>query len=79
VKEKFTENLDEGPDLSGERAFESHGAPQQTQKFESNSCLRPRFRDLRQIATQFFFTQPILVSTLRAFFVAARRYPQLMA
>jgi hypothetical protein len=32
VKEKFTENLDEGSDLSGERAFESHGAPQQTPK-----------------------------------------------
>jgi hypothetical protein len=30
VKEKYTENLDEGSDLSGERAFESHGAPQQT-------------------------------------------------
>jgi hypothetical protein len=37
VKEKFTENLDEGSDLSGERAFESHGAPQQSQKFESGS------------------------------------------
>jgi hypothetical protein len=32
VKEKFTENLDEGSDLSGERAFESHGAPQQGAK-----------------------------------------------
>jgi hypothetical protein len=78
VKEKFTENLDEGRDLSGERAFESHGAPQQTQKFESKSGLRPRSHDLRHIATQFFSTQPILVSTLRAFFVAARRYQQLM-
>jgi hypothetical protein len=67
VKEKFTENLDEARNLSGERAFESHGAPQQTQKFESESCLRPRSRDLRHIATQFFFTQPILVSALRAF------------
>jgi hypothetical protein len=37
VKEKFTENLDEGPDLSGERAFESHGAPQQGQKMQSGS------------------------------------------
>jgi hypothetical protein len=37
VKEKFTENLDEGSDLSGERAFESHGAPQQGQKIQSGS------------------------------------------
>jgi hypothetical protein len=67
VKEKFTENLDEGSDLSGERAFESHGAPQQTKKFESGSHLRSRSRDLRHVATQFSFTQPILVATLRAF------------
>jgi hypothetical protein len=39
VKEKFTENLDEGSDLSGERAFESHGAPQQTYNFR----IRKRF------------------------------------
>jgi hypothetical protein len=37
VKEKFSENLDEGPDLSGERAFESHGAPQQGQKIGSSN------------------------------------------
>jgi hypothetical protein len=67
VKEKFAENLDEGSDLSGERAFESHGAPQQTEKFESGSDLRPRSRDLRHIATQFSSTQPILVSAPRAF------------
>jgi hypothetical protein len=37
VKEKFIENLDVGPDLSGERAFESHDAPQQGRKIESGS------------------------------------------
>jgi hypothetical protein len=76
VKEKFTENLDEGSDLSGERAFESHGAAQQTQKFRSGSDLKPRSRDLRRIATQFSLTQPVLESAQRAFFGTACRYLQ---
>jgi hypothetical protein len=79
VKEKFTENLDEGRNLSGERAFESHGAPQQTQKFESGSCFKaaiPRFKAHRD-SIFLYSTYPCI--GVAGFFISARRYPRLMA
>jgi hypothetical protein len=67
VKEKFTENLDEGSDLSGERAFESHGAPQQTQK----NRIRKRFKSDRD-SIFFHSTYPCIGAA--GFILAACRY-----
>jgi hypothetical protein len=40
VKEKFTANVDEVPDLSLALAFESHRAPQRREQNESESRAR---------------------------------------
>jgi hypothetical protein len=37
VKEKFTGNVSEAPDLSAALAFESHHAPQQSEKSNPNN------------------------------------------